>query len=150
MRRLSRSWNWAFVILLAVCLFSACNKEDDQDIFVPFLTGKVWQGDTIKINPPLTYDQLSVEDQQAFHSGALWFKNARVTLNEDGTVTMSGDYDLGYKSWRLVNNNADIEMTLYNADKIILHNWVADPVSFSYATSTMIGHSSLDCTFIYK
>jgi hypothetical protein len=150
MRRLIRSWNWAFVILLAVCLFSACKKEDDQDIFVPFLTGKLWTGDTIRINPPLTYDQLSNEDQQAFHSGTLSFKMQQLTFNEDGTVTMSGDYDPAYKRWRLVNNNADIEMSLSNGDVIILHNWVADPFSFSYATSTMIGHSSIDCTFIYK
>lgn len=150
MRRLIRSWNWAFVTLLAVCLFSACNKEDDQDIFVPFLTGKLWVGDTITINPPLTLDQLSSEDQQAFQSGTFWFKNVKITFNEDGTMTMSGNYDPGYKRWRLVNNNADIEMTMSNGDMIILHHWVADPFKFSYTTLTMIGHSSLDCTFIYK
>jgi hypothetical protein len=51
MHRLTRSANWAFGLLLAISFFSACKKEDDQDKFIPFLTGRIWSGDTITINP---------------------------------------------------------------------------------------------------
>src|SRR6185295_3411335 len=132
MRRLTRSLNWAFVTLLSIYFFSACKKESEQDSFVPFLTDRLWKGDSIMINPPLTYQQLSIEDQQSFLATNRWFKNAEVTLNEEGTVTMGGDYDLGFKRWKLVNNDADIEMTLYNGNKLILRKWQADPVSFTY------------------
>jgi len=150
MSKLTRSWNWAFVTLLGIYFFSACKKENEQDSFVPFLTDRLWKGDTITINPPLTFGQLSTEEQQSFQTSVLWFKNAQVTLNEDGTVTMSGDYDLGYKRWKLVNNNADIEMTLTNGNKSILRNWLADPFNFSYTSSYVTQDDSFDCTFVYK
>ena len=68
MRKLRRSWNWAFVTLLSIYFFSACEKKDERDTFIPFLTERLWKGDTITINPPLTYEQLSIEDQQSFHT----------------------------------------------------------------------------------
>jgi len=150
MRRLTRSLNWAFVTLLSIYFFSACKKENEQDTFVPFLTDRLWKGDSIMINPPLTYQQLSIEDQQSFLATNRWFKNAEVTLNEEGTVTMGGDYDLGFKRWKLVNNDADIEMTLYNGNKLILRKWQADPVSFTYTSSYITQDNSFDCTFAYK
>ena len=105
----------------------------------------------MKINPPLTYEQLSIEDQQSFHTAILWFKNAQITLNENGTVTTGGDYDPGYKEWKLIDNDADIEMTLGNGNKLIFRNWSADPISFSYTSSFTTAHnSSFDCTVIYK
>jgi len=103
------------------------------------------------INSPSTYEQLSIEDQQSFHTAILSFKNAQVTFNEDGSVTTSGDYDPGYKDWRLVDNNTDIEMTLNNGNKLIFHNWSADPDNFSYTSSfTTAQKKSFDCTFLYK
>jgi hypothetical protein len=150
MHKLTRYRNWAFLTLLTIYFFSGCKKENEQDTFVPFLTDRLWKGDTVTINPPLTFAQLSTEEQQSFHTSVLWFKNAQVTLNEDGTVTMSGDYDLGYKRWKLVNNDADIEMTLANGNKLILRNWQADPVNFSYTSSYITQDNSFDCTFVYK
>jgi hypothetical protein len=117
MRKLTRSWNWAFVTLLSIYFFSACEKEDEQDTLIPFLTERLWKGDTITINPSLTYEQLSIEDQQSLHTATLWFKNAQITLNEDGTVKSGGDYDLGFKRWQTCHNDADIEMTLDNGNK---------------------------------
>jgi len=150
MCKLIRSLNWAFLSLFAVYSFCSCEKEDERDAYVPFLTDRLWQGDTIKINPPLTYDQLSTEEQQSFRKSVLWFKNAQVTLNGDGTVTTSGDYDLGFKKWRLTNNNADIEITLYSGTTSILRGWQADPVNFSYTSSYVTQDNSFDCTFVYK
>ena len=151
MFKLTRCWSWAFVTLLSIYFFSACKKEDEQDTFIPFLTERLWKGDTITINPPLTYEQLSIEDQQSFHTATLWFKNAQITLNEDGTVKSSGDYDLGYKRWRLVDNDADIEMALDNGNKLILRNWLADPANFSYTSVfTTASNNPFDCTFNYK
>jgi hypothetical protein len=151
MRKLTRCCSWAFVTLLSIYFFSACEKENEQDTFIPFLTERLWSGDTITINPPLTYEQLSIEDQQSFHTATLWFKNAQITLNENGTVKSGGNYDLGYKRWRLVDNDADIEMTLDNGDKLILRNWLADPANFSYTSVfTTASKISFDCTFNYK
>jgi len=149
--RVTRCRSWAFVTLLSIYFFSACKKEHERDTFIPLLTGRLWKGDTITINPPLTYDQLSIDDQQSFQTANLWFKNAQVTLNDNGTITMGGDYDLGFKSWRLVDNDADIEMTLGNGNKLILHNWLADPANFSYTSVfTTVRNNSFDCTFNYK
>jgi hypothetical protein len=149
MRKLTRLRNWAFV-LLGIYFFSACEKENERETFIPFLTDRLWKGDTITINPPFTYEQLSIEEQQSFHQSVLWFKNAQVTLNEDGTVTMSGDYDLGFKRWQLVNNDADIEMTLNNGNQSILRGWQADPFNFSYTSSFVTHDNSFDVTFVYK
>ena len=53
--------------------------------------------------------------------------------------------------WRLVNNDADIEMTLADGNKSILRNWLADPVNFSYTSAfTTVKNNSFDCTFNYK
>jgi|KBSMisStaDraftv2_1062788.scaffolds.fasta_scaffold1774216_1 hypothetical protein len=106
------------------------------------------KGDTIMINPPLTYEQLSVGDQQSFHNGALWFRNAQIILNEDGTVKSSGDFDPGYKRWKLVDNDADIEMTLGNGTTLILRNWMADPFNFSYTGPYNTTNKSFECTSV--
>lgn len=150
MRRVARSLNWAFVTVAAIYFSLSCKKENEPDIFVPFLTDRLWTGDTITINPPLTYEQLSIEDQESFRSSVLWFKNAQLTLNENETVTTSGDYDLGFKRWKLVNNDADIEMTFNNGNQSILRSWQADPINFSYISSYMTQSKSFDCTFVYK
>jgi hypothetical protein len=98
----------------------------------------------------LTYSQLSNTDQQSLRQANGWFKIARLALNDNGTITQ-GDYDFGYKTWRLVNNNLDIEMTLYNGDKQILRNWVADANHFSYASALKFSTTTtFDCTFVYK
>ena len=142
------------VCFLAIYFLSACKKEDkdEEKIYtpVPFLTGRVWIADTITINPPLTYSQLSNTDQLAFRQANAWFKIARLTLNDNGTVTQA-DYDFGYNTWRLVNNNADIEITLDNGDKQVLRNWVADAIHFSYTNALKFNTTTtFDCTLVYK
>src|SRR5438477_8316936 len=114
MHKITRCLRWALMILMSLYFFSACEKRGDTEAFVPFLTGRIWKGDTITINPPTTYTQLSIADQQSFNSAKLWFRNTQLTLNEDATVTTGGDYDPGYAKWRLANNGADIEVTLSN------------------------------------
>lgn len=126
---------------------SACKKEKKIYTPVPFLTGRTWIADTITINPPVTYSQLSNSDQQSYRNSLGWFKLARLTLNDDGTVTCGGDWDFGYKTWRLVNNNLDIEMSLTNGNIQVLRNWVADATHFSY---TLPFNPTFDCTFVYK
>jgi hypothetical protein len=49
------------------------------------------------INAPLSYEQLTSEDQQTFQATTSLFRNTQITLNEDGTVKSSGDFDPGYK-----------------------------------------------------
>ena len=126
---------------------SACRKEEKIYTPVPFLTGRIWIADTITINPPMTYSQLSGADQQSYRAANGWFKIAKLTLNDDGSVTYNGDYDFGYKTWRLVNNNLDIEMTLNNGTIQVLRNWVADASHFSY---TIPFNTTFDCTLVYK
>ena len=95
----------------------------------------------------MTYSQLSGADQQSYRAANRWFKIAKLTLNDDGSVTYNGDYDFGYKTWRLVNNNLDIEMTLNNGTIQVLRNWVADASHFSY---TIPFNTTFDCTLVYK
>jgi hypothetical protein len=137
------------VSFLAVYFMSACKKEEKIYTPVPFLTGRIWIADTITINPPMTYSQLSNADQQSYRAAYGWFKIARLTLNDNGAVTSGGDYDFGYRTWRLINNNLDIEMTLNNGDKQILRNWVADASHFSY-NGTIRLNTTFDGTFVYK
>ena len=153
MHRINQVSGWILISLLAVYSLIACKKEDktkmEEKIYtpVPFLTGRTWIADTITINPPMTYAQLSNTDQQSYRAFLGWFKIARLTLNDDGTVKDGGDFDYGYKTWRLVNNNLDIEMTSVNGNKYILRNWVADTIHFSY---TVPFNTNFDCTTVYK
>jgi hypothetical protein len=138
---------WVLISLLAICSHFACKK--DQKIYtpVPFLTGRTWVTDTMMINPPLTFNQLSAADQQYYRSAAGWFHNGRLSFNEDGTVTCGGDYDLGFKTWRLINNNSDIEVYDVLNNKHILRSWLADAVHLAY---TIQMNNSFDCSVFYK
>ena len=137
-------------ILFSVYFLPGCKKEEKTVTHVPFLTGKTWKGDTITVNPPLTYSQLSSADQQSLRNANAWFKIATLRLNEDGTVTQT-DYDFGYKKWHLINNNLDIEMTLNNGSKQVLRSWVADANRFYYKYAIDPGNgTSLDCTLYLK
>ena len=147
MFRINRFSKWIFISLLMVYSLFACKKEEKIYTPVPFLTGRTWIADTITINPPMTYSQLSNADQQSYRGSLGWFKPAKLTLNDDGTVISGGDYDIGYKTWRLVNNNLDIEMTSRDASTHILRNWVADNIHFSY---TVQFNTNFDCTHVYK
>ena len=141
------------IVIILVSVFLACKKQKEEKIYtpVPFLTGRTWIADTININPPITFAQLSASDQQAYRAANAWFKIAKLTLNDDGTITPGGDYDFGYKTWRLVNNNLDIEMTLFNGNKLVLRNWIADAVHFSYTQQLNFSPATaLDCTVVYK
>jgi len=148
---MNRKYQLSSVIILLSVYFSliACKKDNKIYTPVPFLTGRTWIADTITINPPLTFSQLSNADQQSYRAANGWFHLAKMTLNDDGTVTVGGDYDLGYKTWRLVNNNADIEMTLYNGTKQVLQNWMADAIRFSYTYAIQL-NTTFDCTFVFK
>jgi len=139
-----------FVSFLTIYSLSGCKKEEKIYTPVPFLTGRTWIADTITINPPVTYSQLSSTDQQSYRQANGWFRIAKLTLNDNGTVTDGGDYDFGYKTWRLVNNNLDIEMTLYNGNKQVLQNWIADANHFSYTLQLNITTTILDCSLVYK
>jgi len=139
---------------LVICFLSACSKREKKEenaiMPVPFLTGRTWIADTLTINPPMTYSLLSAADQQALRQANGWFKMAKLTLNDDATV-IQYDYDFGYKTWRLINNNSDIEMSLYNGNKQILRNWVADANHFSYTnTFTLSGTTNFEFTLVYK
>lgn len=149
MHRINQFSLWTLISLLTVYSLFACKKEKEDKTYtpVPFLTGRTWIADTITINPPMTYAQLSSSDQQSYRAANGWFKLARLALNDDGTVTFNGDYDFGYKTWRLVNNNLDIEMTDFNGNKHILRNWVADSSHFSY---TIQFNTNFDCMLVYK
>lgn len=138
------------IILLIIYSLTACKKEKIYSP-VPFLTGRTWIADTITIDLPFTYSQLSNADQQSYRASMGWFKLAKLTLNDNGTVTPGGDYELGYMKWRLVHNNKDIEMTLFNGNKQILRNWVADANHFSYTTViTLNSSTTFDGTVIFE
>jgi len=146
MHKINRLSRCILTLFLSVYFLAACKKETKTYTPVPFLTGRIWIADTITINPPTTYAQLSNADQTSYRNALSWFK-AHLTFNEDATVTCGGDYDPGYKTWRLINNNADIEVLTGNGTKYILRNWVADAAYLSYTEQL---NNSFDCTLIYK
>jgi hypothetical protein len=147
MHKINQVSGWALVSMLAIFSFSACKKEKKIYTPVPFLTGKSWNSDTITINPPVTYNQLSTADQQFYQSALLWFGNATISFNDDGTVTSGGDYDWGYQTWKLVNNKADIQVHSRDGNDYLLRNWTADAVQLSY---TIQLNNSVDCSLVYR
>jgi hypothetical protein len=139
---------WLIIAALPVLLFTAsCKKEKKVSMPVPFLTGRKWMADTITINLPATFSQLSTADQQQYSVTLAWWRIAELTFNEDGSVTGGGSYDFGYYKWRMINNNADIEMLVYNGTKDTLFNWSADNLHFTYSKRFS---PSYNCTYVYK
>ena len=137
-----------YLLLIPVSCKKEQNKNADTNTPVPFLTGKNWTADTLTINPPLTYNQLSASDQQAYNAALGWWaKHAQLIFNENSSVTCGGDWDFGYKQWRMISNNTDIEVISGNGRKDTLFNWTADNLNFTY--QKMINHS-FNCTLIYK
>jgi len=113
---------------------------------VPFLTGRLWKLDTITINPPAIYNQLSASDQRAYDLALGWEKGATVKFNEDGTVTCEGDWDFGYYEWRMIHDSADIEVLVSVGTKDTLFNWACDNQQFTYLRTFS---PSFDCTMVY-
>jgi len=145
--------NYFLILLGSIALYAlpACKKKEEKVYTpVPFLTGRTWKADTITVNPPLVYSQLSSTDKESLRQANAWFKIATLVLNDDGTVT-EADYDFGYRTWRLVNNDKDLEMTLYNGNKQVLRNWVADASHFSYTNTLRFNpNANFECTVVFK
>lgn len=129
--------NLFLLVLALVTMMTSCKKDDNSPAEVltpvPFLTGKKWTVDTVTINAPATYNQLSADEQFAYRSLLLWWgKKAQITFNENGSVTSEGDYDLGYYKWRMINTSKDIEVLISNGGrKDTLFNWTASSQQFT-------------------
>lgn len=136
-----------FSILLLLQTTAGCKKDKTKLTPVPFLTGRNWIADTILVTPPKTYNQLSTADQQFYNSSKAWFRNALIRFNEDGTATPGGDYDLAYKSWKLINNNKDIEIIMATGAVLILRDWTADNAKLAYVVQL---NNSFDATLVFK
>ena len=134
-------------LIAALIFFSSCKKEKNKPVLtpVPFLTGRLWVADTVELTPPMLFSQLSPTEQQNFLTANNFFKIARIQLNEDGTVVL-GDWDFGYKTWRLINNNLDIEMNKNDGTTVVLRNWSATATRFTY-TSTF---GLYDVNYLYR
>lgn len=135
------------LITTAVLLVAAggCKKEKTKLTPVPFLTGRTWAADTLLVTPPRTYAQLTTSEQQVYNQALGWFRLATVRFNEEGTVTCGGDYDLGYKTWKL--SNPDIQVTNYFNNLQVLRNWTADNTRLTYVVQY---NNSFDVTLVYK
>lgn len=134
-------------LIAALIFFSSCKKDKNKPVLtpVPFLTGRLWVADTVELTPPMLFSQLSPTEQQNFLTANNFFKIARIQLNEDGTVVL-GDWDFGYKTWRLINNDLDIEMNKNDGTTVVLRNWSATATRFTY-TSTF---GLYDVNYLYK
>jgi len=125
----------------------SCKKDNTvSHTSVPFLTGRSWKLDTITINPPATYDQLSPSDQRVYNLVLGWEKEATLRFNEDATVTCGGDWDFGYTKWRMIHDSADIEVLVSIGTKDTLFNWAADNQQFTYLRTFS---PSFHCTMVY-
>ncbi len=140
-------------LLFAFCLASlivgnSCKKATtDNSSYIPlYLTDKVWVFDTLLINLPATYATLSDTAKYSYNVAKAFLKNAKIGFKKDGSVSMDGDYDFGYTNWQLINNNADLEMTLPSG-KDTLYNWKADALELTYIKSF---ENFFNATFKYK
>lgn len=149
---MGRTWNnISFIATISVVLFlqviSGCKKDKIKLTPVPFLTGRIWIADTILVTPPKTYAQLTPAEQQVYNQSKAWFRNATIRFNEDGTATPGGDYDLAYKTWKLVNNNQDIEINSSTGAVWLLRSWMADNTKLMYVVQF---NNSFDATLVFK
>ena len=136
-----------FAILISILSFIACKKEGKENTPVPFLTEKIWTLDTITINPPANYNNLTSSDQFAYRSAVGWLTGAKINFRENSSVTCDGDHDFGYYQWRMIGNNKDIEVLKTTSARDTLFDWTADSQQFTYKRTLT---PSLNCTFIYK
>ncbi len=137
-----------FLLISFLAPGTSCKKESSTENLnppPPYLTERKWVLDTITINPPATYNALSDSEIFLYNAALGWLKNAELTLNTNGMVTTGGNWDFGYNNWRLINNNADIEVAL-TGGKDTLHSWIADKTHFSYVHLI----SSFNCTYLFK
>jgi len=140
----------AFIVCTLFASLLSCKKESGSPTptIPPYLTGKLWQLDTILINPPATYDNLTSEQKFSYSASLGWAKDkARLTFMTDGTVICSGDWDLGYTGWQLVNNENDIKVN-QGTGYDLLRSWQASAAEFSYIHS--LGTEPFDCTYVYR
>lgn len=141
----------SLITVIALLFFlqatTGCKKEKTKLTPVPFLTGRTWVADTLLITPPKTYAQLSAADQQNYNQAKAWFHNATIRFNEDGTATPGGDYDLGYKTWKLINNNKDIQVLTATGSVLVLRDWTADNTQLTYVLQL---NNSYDATLVFK
>jgi len=127
------AFNGVFLCLLIAA--GSCSKDNNNKTPVPpYLTDRVWTLDTITIRLPATYNTLSDADKLSYHAALGWLKGADVWFNSNGTAAdgPSGNWDFGYASWKLINNSADLEVTLAIGSKDTLRSWTADAKQFSY------------------
>ncbi len=140
----------SFLILSFALLFIApsCKKENiSNTAYTPlYLTDKVWIFDTLLINPPATYETLSDSAKYTYNVAKAFLKNARIGFNKDGSLSMNGDYDFGYIHWQLINNNADLEMTLLSG-RDTLYSWKANSLQLTYRKPF---GNLFDVTYKYK
>jgi hypothetical protein len=130
------------LLSLTAILFSCAKEESKQDnTVVPFpackpapqLTGVYWKADTIIINAPVTYNQLSSENQTLYKGSLAWFKGANMLFNTDCKIlqTMS-DWDNGFDKWSLSDDNKDIRILLTNGNIDTLYNYSINNSKFTY------------------
>jgi hypothetical protein len=136
-------------VLPVLLLIISCKKDKTASSVytpVPFLTGKLWTLDTITINPPATYNQLSTDDQRIYDLALAWEVTAELTFKEDGTVKCGGNWDFAYYGWRMIHNDTDIEVMVSNGTRDTLFNWTANSQQFTYRRTFS---PSFDCTIVY-
>ncbi|MEP7317226.1 MAG: hypothetical protein ABI921_00740 [Panacibacter sp.] len=136
--------------LIIIVVLVSCKKSADAvpPVIPPYLTERVWQLDTILINPPATYENLTDEQKFNYNTSLAFSQNkAQLNFKNDGAVNCSGDWDYGYTSWQLINTDHDIKVNR-NTGSDTLRTWKANATQFSYVRT--LGAEIFDCTFIYK
>ena len=125
----------------AIMVSCAKEKSKENNSVVPFpackplplLTGKYWKADTIIINPPVTYDQLSSQNQTLYRGSLAWFKGGNVLFNSDCKVFQAlGDWDSGFDKWSFSEDDKDIRILLTNGNIDTLYNYTVTNLQFTY------------------
>jgi hypothetical protein len=137
-----------FLLLLLSVIGLSCTKESSCEncstlsIQLPafpsckplsMLTGKNWKADTILIAPPVTYAQLSSDEQAGYRGSLLWFRGTRILFNTDCKIYQPlSDWDAGYDRWCLTENNKDILILLQAGTIDSMFNFTVDSVRLTF------------------
>jgi hypothetical protein len=136
------------VMGFGLLLVIACTKESGMQVIPPNLTENLWTLDTILINPPLKYEDLTEDQKFSYNSALAWSQHkAQMTFKNDGSVICSGDWDFGYTQWELIDNDKNIKVK-QGTGLDTLVNWQASGMQFSY--THRISDGAFYGTFIYK
>lgn len=153
---------WLFILTAAIPFLVCCKKDKSMEGGTsvssfpackpfPLLTSKVWTADTITINAPNTYTQLTVQGRDYYNLALRQFKGTQIKFNDDCSVLqLAGDWDFGFYKWVVTNNDKDISIKQLINYIYILYNFTVSATQFTYQRTITESTVPFSVTYIFK